>query len=202
MSSSSLLEKNAVKDIELSIESSSSKESLEYLDINTFHKKRNLCQVLFSSKCLWAIHLAFILFNVAFFVLVGQSIESCINCNVDGVLPYNDAPIEMVRGNIAPGGVHNDPTSAYNEYEGRPNVTNNAAWARLMEGKCSIEHSRALTYLTIAGFMDMADDEYERMGLESALNVQGTGKHIVSISVFHQLHCVVSMLSQTCLLLC
>ena len=78
--------------------------------------------------------------------------------------------------------------------EVRPNVTNNAAWARLMEGKCSIKLSRALTYLAIAGIMDMTDDEYNRMGSERALNVQGTGKHIVSISVFHQLHCVVSML--------
>ncbi|MCJ1377069.1 hypothetical protein MMC17_000159 [Xylographa soralifera] len=196
MSTYSLLGQDRSEDSEKGTGENESRESFDDIPSNVrFHEKRGFWSSICAAKGVWAFHLAIAIVNVGFFVLLGQSLRhSGVDFNIDGmleevgninctsqvtpppgVLPYHSIPIEMTRERIAPGGVHNnDPNPVLNDYEGRPNERNTAAWERLME----------------VGFTDLDPKEYGRMEGTTAANIHGNGGHVVAISLFHQLHCV------------
>jgi len=174
MSDSRLLDKNEISESERDSDEIEYGDSFEPSFGLRLRQKRGILHCLSSQKWLWAIHLAFLTINIGVFVLFGESLHSSTDFTIDGIIPYPEAPIEFVQTRIAPGGVHNNHNLVLNDYEGRPNERNNAAWGRLME----------------AGFTNLNEAEYSRMKEETALNIDGKGGRVVAISVFHQLHCV------------
>lgn len=92
-----------------------------------------------------------------------------------------------------PSGFWNDPSLA-SPYEGLPSPETDAKWSELIDGlsKAVFEsfHGRWLTW--IVGMYSLTKEEYEKMSLETTIVPGKPDEYLITIEVFHQLHCLVS----------
>ncbi|KAK9771978.1 putative Cyclochlorotine biosynthesis protein O [Seiridium cardinale] len=87
---------------------------------------------------------------------------------------YDDAPIVYEKLRFKRAGFHDGNHQATTQFEGRPDVANNAAWDELIS----------------VGVVTISQAENDRLSRPSASMRGDASEHIVEIAMFHQLHCL------------
>lgn len=108
---------------------------------------------------------------------------------------YSDAPLARQTVVFSRAGFHDSKHANLTPYEGRPNKENNATWDRLMGGVYTdlVSLTRMTLIVCSVGVATVSAEEASKLvGDTTAKSRNNKQDYIVEISVFHQLHCLVS----------